>query len=575
VRGWSTHFDGATSADFATPPIRLLETSPSGPRHLFVPSITRLGDGTLLATCRWDASGSEEGDDTNEQTLLWSTDGGTTWAGGDRAIVTVADGSGFGRRSSITHSLVFEDGSGAVWLYYSINQPHTWGPYPQRSTGGGELRRVRLDRDGWVTTGPSTVLWGFRQPVGDGRGGLLDDVRIALEDKPVRTTAGTLVMAVGGRSTVDDPRGAFLPLNRCWVLESPDDGATWSTAHLIDGSDSLALAEPTIEVTPDGTLVCLMRVQYGTGRELHRSLSTDHGRTWTRPEPTGLPNAGEFGTKPFLQRIDDDRYALLVFSEPGDAGRTGASVYLTDSAGLLANRWPHKKSLLIESAGEGDAPAYGVGGYGWIAPLGDGRLIAVLATHHDGRGRISVVRADADWLVGVVVEPIAIYDDAGDDRPFLVEREGRQVLRFPSARSRARDGAFGALEGPQRIRIRCIVDERPARSRFDLLRLDAAHGRHPWLAIALDPARSAMLWLVDALGRREIGFSPTAGAEFDLEVEVTGHHRAAVLVDGTWVADAIGVSSTEPNLLTIGGHGDPGDRCSIDLLEVGYWERGV
>ncbi len=112
LKGWSTDFEGVIAVDFEAHVIRLLETSPSGPRHLFVPSVTWLADGTLLATCRWDATGSEEGDDTNEQTLLWSDDDGATWSGGDRAIITLADGTSFDRASAITHSLVFEDGSG-------------------------------------------------------------------------------------------------------------------------------------------------------------------------------------------------------------------------------------------------------------------------------------------------------------------------------------------------------------------------------------------------------------------------------------------------------------------------------
>lgn len=576
MSGRRTDFADLDATDFEAPAVRMVETSPAGPRHVFVPSVTRLRDGTLLATCRFDAVGCAEGDDTNEQALLCSDDGGLTWSGGDRPIVTLARGTSFSRPSAITHSLVFADDAGRVWLYWSINQPYTWGPgRPDRSTGGGEVRRVRLVRDsgGWRTDGPGTVAWGFRAPVGDGRGGTLDDVRIALEDKAVRTAAGTLLLAVSGRSTVDDPHGAYWRLNRCWVLESVDAGQTWSAAHLIGGSDSIALTEPTIEVAADGTLVCLMRAQYGTGRELYRSLSRDHGRTWTPPEPTGLPNAGEFGTKPFLRRIAADRYALLVFSEPGDAGRTGASVYLTDSPGLLDNRWPGKRTLLIESPGTGDAPAYGVGGYGWLAPLGDGGLIAVLATQHGGSSRITAVRADRDWLDGPAIEPIGVRDDAGDDRPTLADRAGRAVLRFPSARSRGRDCGFAALDGfPRHVVIEAVVDRAPEHARFDLCRLDAMHGRHPWLVAALLPGRSPTVWLRDAHGWRDTGYEPRPGEVFELAVDVLDAHRAAVRLDGVSVGGApvLGASSTAPDLLTVGGEGGPADRCAIDLLAVDY-----
>lgn len=584
MKEWSTDFSSESAADFEPVVTRIVAASPEGAvKHVFVPSVTRLRDGLLLATCRWDVVGAAEGDATNEQALFWSGDEGSSWETSGTAIVTLVRGTGFDSPSAITHSFVFEDAGGRVWLYYSINQPFSWGAgRPGRSTGGGEIRRIRLESaDGmWRATGESAVVWRFRQPVGDGHGGSLGDVRIALEDKILRTPTGTLIMAVGGRATVDDPRGAFWPLNRCWALESRDDGQTWTAAYLIGGSDSLALAEPTIESTTDGLLVCLMRVQYGTGRELYQSVSADHGRTWSRPQPTGLPNAGWFGTKPFLCRIVEDRYALLVFSEPGDAGRTGASVYLTDSAGLLAGVWPRKKALLIESPGGADAPEYGIGGYGWLAPLGGGALIAVLATHHGGAGRISAVRAGAEWLTRPVLEPISIRDDLGDDRPVLVSRaDGTTALRFESARGRARDCAFAALRGyPQRVTLSAVVDRPPARARFDLCRLDGDHGRHPWLALTLDPERSRSVWIVDAAGWHDSGVVPQPGTPMQLDVILESEHCARVSIDGRPVLGGRavhGACSSAPNLLVVGSVTGTVDECSVDLAEVSYSAPGA
>ena len=106
----------------------------------------------------------------------------------------------------------------------------------------------------------------------------------------VRLRDGSLVMPIGGRSSVLDPQGAFSRLDRVWALVSRDDGATWPEAHFVGGGDSLCVAEPTlVETSRDGELVCLLRVQYGTGNQLHRSVSRDGGRTWSAPgrRPSG------------------------------------------------------------------------------------------------------------------------------------------------------------------------------------------------------------------------------------------------------------------------------------------------
>ncbi len=218
------------------------------------------------------------------------------------------------------------------------------------------------------------ALWcGASAAGGDGRGrGLLDDIRIALEDKPICTTAGTLLLAVGGRSTVEDPRGAFLPLNRCWVLESLDDGETWATAHLIGGSDSPRRRGADHR----GCRRRPARVpDAGAVQHRPRGSTRASARTMAAPgAPRYRPGCPTRGVRHQAVPAADRRWPVRVarVQRAGDAGRTGASVYLTDSEGLLAGRWPRKKTLLIESPGEGMRPPTG-----WVAtdgshPLGTG-----------------------------------------------------------------------------------------------------------------------------------------------------------------------------------------------------------
>jgi hypothetical protein len=564
-----TDFSVERAEAFEAPVTRIVTARPDGmPRHVFVPSIHEHSSGQLLATCRWDSVGTSEGDATNEQALYFSLDGGETWTlAGGGPIVTFADGSAFDIQSAITHSLIVEH-EGRTWLHFSINQPHTWAPGgPDRATGGGELRRIELRWDGtdWSTDGGSEVTWGFLQPIDDGRGGWATDVRVALEDKFLTLGSGRIITGVGGRSTVPDPRGAFWRLNRCWALHSDDGGRTWSRSALIGGSDSLAIAEPTIvETSTPGSLVCLLRVQYDSGEELHLSTSSDDGLSWSQPAPVGLPNAGSFGARPFLIRLRDGTFALLICSEHGTAGRTGVSVFLTDEKGLLAGRWLTKKTVWIESPGGAGSAAYGVGGYGWMIELESGELAIVFATSRGGEQHISFTRVARDWLEATVIEPVAIRDDLRDDRPTL-EACG---LRIANARARVRATRFGALDGEHAsIAARLRVDTPPADGVFHLCHVSADNGRWPTLSVSLRAETSDTIWLDGNQGWVDTGMR--SRGEHELGIEFVSARTARVSIDG--VAFTVHTKATSvPSDLTIGSFSTDDSPCDITLIDVGY-----
>jgi len=87
---------------------------------------------------------------------------------------------------------------------------------------------------------------------------------------------------------------------RTILCVSSDQGHKWRyyATVAVDPQDSspelpgqyLGYAEPSIELLPDGQMICVMRTQYshlpGEYRPLHVSWSSDLGKTWTKPIPT-------------------------------------------------------------------------------------------------------------------------------------------------------------------------------------------------------------------------------------------------------------------------------------------------
>ncbi len=603
-----TNFATESTLDFEAKATRVVTASPDGPvKHTFIPTLLEHPSGHLLLTCRWDAEGGLEGDDTNEQALYFSSDAGDTWTMANHGlpIVTIANGTPHERRSALTHSFLFHDLDGRTWLYYSINQPFTWGAdrpnrstggevlinqpltrgadRPNRSTGGGEIRKIEITFDGetWVTTGDSTVAWGFLQPVADGAGGLARDVRLVIQSGILRLRDGRLLMAVGGRSTVREPEGAFWRLNRCWVLESTDDGTTWSESHFIAGSDSLCCAEPTIvETSVPGELICIMRVQYATGAEMVRSDSYDGGRTWSAPVPTGLPNSGTSGTRPFMVRLRNGMFVLLDCSEHGNVGRTGASLYLADEADLRRNRWSLVKTILVEGAGTYTAPPFTAGGYGWVTELQTGEIVVLTGTFHREEQHINFAKVPLEWLAGTVVEPVAVNDNSADDRPTLRARgatpDGKS-LHFSNARGRARATSFGGGDGyPIDVTLGHCIEELPTSSEFHFCRVGTSLGRWPAFSVTARPAVNGNFWLHDNRGWVDTGTAIPLNRWVRLRCIFRSPLQVSVTLDESPLGDGSYLTRTtgRPDSLIIGALEIADDPCSIFLGEVTYATPG-
>jgi hypothetical protein len=295
-------------------------------------------------------------------------------------------------------------------------------------------------------------------------------------------------MPIGGRASVAEPRGAFAKLDRVWVLVSRDDGRTWPEAHFVGGGDALCLAEPTlVETATPGELVCLCRVQYGTGDQLHRVVSRDSGRTWSAPTPTGLPQAGTQGVKPHLIRRAAGGYALIQTNEHEVIERTNLAVFLTDEAGLASDTWPRLRTLHI-----GNCRGWWPGAcYGWLAEAPDGALLAAWPCHDPAGGKLLFTRLDPAALEQAEpLEPNGVSDEWGDhvprrDGPPAPDGEASFVFRNVRGRLVAPDFGAHRQAGARLVSLALRVAAPPATGEFRALRFTARNGRDEICALLL------------------------------------------------------------------------------------------
>ena len=575
LQAFFTSFEYETASDFFVEPTRVCIAGADLPlKHVHAPALYWARNGDLLLTCRWDTIGHAEGDASNEQALFFSRDNGQTWKMGNygRPIVNHATGTSFKEPSPITHAFVHGADDGTLWLYYSVNQPYTWGQNaPSRATAGGEIRRIRLIHDGrtWTTTGESQVVWGFMQPLPDGRGGTFHNVRVVALNKIIRLANGHLLMPVAGRTTVSDPKGAFWKLNRCWVLESEDGGRLWTAAHFIGGNDSLCLAEPTIvETAVPGHVVCLMRSQYETGNQLFRSESTDFGRTWSSPVPTGLPNANTFGSKPFLTRLHSGDYLLLQTNEHCTSNRTNLSLFLTDEEGLHKDRWMLVKTLSVECRDHWEGASYG-----WAEETGSGDVIIAYVSWTATRNYVNVARVGRHWIEHTVVEPNGVHDIRGDHIPRVSSnkaRTGTKSLRFTHTRGRAIATQFGRLAAfPMRVGVAVYARSLPKAQDFRVIHLACQNGRHVMAEMALRGS-SGDVWIRENRGWIQSGVAICLEGWNTVWITVHDETSFGVEVNGVFLGFFYAVHAGRPDTFLIGGSSDSGEACEVYIDDVEY-----
>jgi hypothetical protein len=461
-------------------------------KHLFSPCVYAHSNGQILIICRWDDLGEAEGDASNRQALYFSSDEGSTWKlSGNQELISSRMGSSFPEPSSVTHAWIYEDKTSRTWIYYTVNQPFTWGEgRPHRSTGGGEIRKWEIVWTGkeWELHGKSLLVWKIGDPLPDREGKLLYNIRVVGWNGLLRTRSGRLLMPIGGRETVEDPKGAYQPLDKAWVLVSEDDGHSWSAGGFMGGDASLCMAEPTIiETGIDNEIVGLVRVQYNTGNELYRVVSRDGGRNWSDCQPTGLPQCDHHGVKPFLTRLSDGTCLLIQTNEHGSIERTNIAIFITNDTGLMTDHWPVFRTLHV-----GNRQGWWPGScYGWISEAKRDTVQAVWTSYDPEGGSLFFVRFPLSELLEMpAVEVNGVWDDKGNHRPAPVKQPDfdGESYRFLNVRGRLVATGFGQLDParPRKLLLFLKAIKLPVRHPFSVLRFSSRNGRDFVFALFLD-----------------------------------------------------------------------------------------
>lgn len=484
-------------------------------------------------------------------------------------------GSSFAEPSSITHAWIYEDQASRTWVYYTVNQPFTWGEgRPDRSTGGGEIRKWEILWTGreWELYGQSLLVWKIGDLLPDRDGKLLNNIRVVAWNGVLRTRSGKLLMPIGGRATTEDPKGAHQPLDRAWVLVSGDDGYSWSAGGCMGGDASLSIAEPTIiETGVDNEIVGLLRVQYNTGNELYRVVSRDRGMNWSDCLPTGLPQADLHGVKPFLTRLSNGTCLLIQTNEHESMERTNIAIFITDENGLMSDHWPVFRTLHV-----GNRQGWWPGScYGWIAQSQRETLLAAWTTYDPEGGSLYFAKFTLPQLLKIpTVEVNGVWDSKGDHRPALVPQSDLDdaSYRFLNLRGRLVATGFGWLDAtmPRKISLSLKAIQLPVRDPFRVLQFSSRNGRDFVFGLFLDRTG----WHIHRQGREPLHI-PDIGLGEWIQVRC--------VIDGTALSLKIlgkscdvSVNATVPSLPFYAAFGGSieAEACEITLRRVQYGIAG-
>ena len=232
----------------------VLYASEEFPRHSEA-SIIELNDGSLLMA--WQCHKKNSGDDAPSTiSLMNSCDNGATWQN-ERVVADMIDGS----VNVFCPSLIREN-DGSVSLYFmrymkfKTHNDFSTNYYRIRSTDEGES---------WSE---EELIWEYSE---------YSTVNHAMR----RLSDGALLLPrTGGNGGWRPDKVNFM----VYVMRSEDEFKTYTESNKIT-VPMRGLMEPCIAERPDGTLNMVMRTQLGS---VFVSESYDGGRSWSKPQTTGL-----------------------------------------------------------------------------------------------------------------------------------------------------------------------------------------------------------------------------------------------------------------------------------------------
>jgi len=214
-------------------------------------------------------------------------------------------------------------------------------------------------------------------------------------DRVIQTTKGRLIAPLAfHRARGSDPHTSksfdFRAITM-WIY-SDDEGATWQESSSwwgIPVQSGTGLQEPGVVELADGALFSWSRTDQGAQ---YGFRSTDHGKTWSPPEPTEMKSPNGPAS---IKRLPNSNDLLAIYNDhsgmfPFQKGRRNPFVAAISSDG--GKTWPQRK--LIES--EPDCYYH----YTAVHFVGDAVLLAYCAGDKKvgALNRLRIRRVGLDWF---------------------------------------------------------------------------------------------------------------------------------------------------------------------------------
>jgi predicted neuraminidase len=301
----------ASSTVSAAPSFHEATINPDSPHPMsHVASITELPDGSLAAT--WYA-GSREG--AGDVAIYFSTrpPGDAAWSS-PRAILTRQSAARELRRPirKVGNAVIFSDEDGELWLLYVTVSVGGW--------SGSSLNLTRSTDRGetWTPSWRLTLNPFF-------------NLAELVKNRPVPLTNGGWAVPIHHELV-----GRFSEV--LWIRDD-ERGVRESKSRITGGR---ARVQPAlIAVTPARGLAVLR--DWSQTRQVSIARTDDAGRTWSSPQPVGLPNP-DSGLDALLL---NDRRLLLAFND-STSGRENLRLAISSDEGAT---WTRVTTIAEETPG--------------------------------------------------------------------------------------------------------------------------------------------------------------------------------------------------------------------------------
>lgn len=278
-------------------------------------NLVEAGNGDLLAT--WLSGSDKEPAPDNCVLIARSTDGGSTWteprvfipSGRNAAHVTNMYRTTDGTLVALGAHWPAED-EYTTWYYFrmsSVDNGHTWTepePFTLLNNRASLGRRIALDDGAWLFPGTC-----FQQRDTPLHGSISAIAHVVDEAQ---------AMELADRFPEPNTNKFSRFLHGCIAFRADNDSASMLMPSDRIDNRPLGLIEPSAIQLADGTVVMLMRAEWGG--YLWESRSHDGGKSWTPASPTEIPNPSSMAQ---LLRLRDGRIALFHNPTGGEVGRRG------------------------------------------------------------------------------------------------------------------------------------------------------------------------------------------------------------------------------------------------------------